>query len=376
MTSNSNGDGVYRLTPKETEDRLGQDAASIFTTVDANGQQSANSGLRLLEMEPVAPAPVSLPVGVTAAELAIRSDGAATHAAIQLDYERKKTAIDGELAAGLGTLGYCRYCAEDAGRGLALAIADREAFLAGLPRRWRRRLGRRPSRLAKVVPWAMWGADTMFLSRAYGILGPLPLPFHASVYMTNVTEVLRAGLVSFGLVFGLRLVGGKVREAAEELRDRNAAVGTLCDLTIGGLVVAAGIRLAESTAKLQKALIDVVAGGTTVHVPVSVVFSIVAFLASVSLAAGYFLAEPEIDRGLELDETIETAKTRLRDAMRAVFTQLGVVRALRKRLMSLPAEKQHELAENQAHTERRVYTHKAGNVAIYGLETTSPAETS
>src|SRR5262249_41278906 len=154
----------------------------------------------------------------------------------------------------------------------------------------------------KFVPWALFAADTAFLSRAYGLFGDLPLPFPGSVEVSNLTQILRAAAVSLGLVFGLRLVGAKFKDVVEELREHRPLLGVVCDAAVGGLVVAAAVRLIQSTAAMQQALLQIEAGGGSVHVPTSVLLGIVGFLGSVSLACGYFLNEPELDEAREHDQ--------------------------------------------------------------------------
>jgi F0F1-type ATP synthase membrane subunit b/b' len=119
---------------------------------------------------------------------------------------------------------------------------------------------------------------------------------------------------------------------------------------------------------MQEALLRIESGGTSVRVPTSVLFSIVAFLLSLSLAAGYFLNEPAPEQADEHDRRVAEATTTAREAAEAAAAQLGVVRATREELRSLDEEETLALAENQAHTDRRVYAHRAGNVPVYGLK--------
>ena len=364
---NGSGGGPVRLTPQETQVLVDQGRRPLSTFVDADGRPVESEALLVTVPPTVAPAPVSLPVEYTAAELEIRAEGEATAFAIQLEHQQKRRGLRMRLAEERAKLANWWRRRSETRRELERERAEQEAFLTPLPRRVRRVLKRRWGRLVRWVPWAMWGADTMFLSRAYGLFGEVPLPFSASVAVTNMTQVLRAGLVSFGLVFGVRLLGAKLRDLVEELRERHAAVGLLADAGVGALVLVGAVRLAESAAQIQQALLQIEAGGSSVQLPTSVLFSIVAFLASVSLACGYYLSEPEVEQAGDHERRVEVAKAAYEAAAAACHTQLGVVRAAREELRSLDEEETLALAENQAHSDRRVWAHKAGNTVIYGL---------
>lgn len=364
----SASDGARRFSNGEWEALLERDRSPRFVLVDKDGRPVTETGLRVLAPDPVEAAPVTLPVTSTGDMLAIRSDGAATAAAIQLSFQKRRTLVEEQLAHEQAALASCRSLEISERERLAELLAAREELIAGLPRRLRRRAGRRQSRLARVTPWAMFVADAMFLSRAYGLLGPLPLPFHASVGVTNLTQIARALAVSFGMAFGLKLAGARIRDAVEEARERRSWLGLASDLVVAGLVVAAAVRLMGATAALQKALVAIVSGGSTISVPGSVFFSIVAFLGTISFAVGYYLAEPKLETILELHTQIETQRSRLIEATKAALAQLGVVRALRACLRGLRGEEAFELAEQAAHTERRVCEHIAGNPHLYGLQ--------
>jgi len=370
--TNGKGGGLSRLTPQQTRQRLDQDATPRYTLFD-DKDQSVKNGIRVpvKTLAPLSPAPISLPVTLTEMELEIRAEGAATGFAIQSEYELVRKAlvvrVAGERAEKL-----VREARRQQTRELLTSErAAREEFLNALPRRLRRLVRRRLNRLFKWVPWALWGADVTIISRAYGLLGPLPLPFHASISVTNVTQVLRAALISFGLVFGLRLVGGNLKEAVDELRERRAWIGLLGDSVVGGLVVVGAVALARSTSQMQAALLQLQAGGSNLHLPTSVLFSIGAFLAAVSFACGYFLSEPELEQAADHDRRVEEAEKAYGQARDAFHAQLGVVRAIREELHSLDRQEALALEENDAHTDRRVHAHKAGNIPLYGLEATA-----
>jgi len=366
--SNGGGGGTVRLTPEQTEQRLEKDAGPLFSFVDADGNTVESSSLLVTVPEPVAPASVTLPLRYTARELEIRADGEATAFSIQRDYQLKRGGLRARLAHERALLLRWWRRRSETKKQLEREHDARAAFLKSLAPRVRRVLKRRWGRLVRWVPWAMWGADTMFLSRAYGLFGAVPLPFSPSVAVTNVTQILRAGLVSFGLVFGVRLLGAKLRDLVEELRERHATIGLIADASVGALVFLGAIRLAESTAQIQQTLLQIEAGGSNLQLPTSVLFSIVAFLASVSLACGYYLNEPEIDQAADHDRRVERAQAAYEQAAEAYETQLGVVRATREQLRSLDEEETYELAENAAHTDRRVRAVHHGNIVLYGPE--------
>jgi TRAP-type C4-dicarboxylate transport system permease small subunit len=369
----SNGRPV-RLTPQQTRERLEQDAASLLTFVDADGNVVDSNGLVVSVPQPVAPPPVNLPVAYTAKEIEIRCEGDAVAFAIQLEHQRERRELGVQLASDRATLASLRRRRDVKQLELDAAVKKQDEFVQSLPRRVRRVLKRRWGRLVKWVPWAMWGADTMFISRAYGLFGDVPLPFSASIGVSNFTQLLRAGLVSFGLVFGVRLLGAKLRDLVEELRDRRAWVGLVADAGVGALVFAGAVRLAESAAQMQQALLQIESGGSNLTLPTSMLFSIVAFLASVSLACGFYLSEPEADEAADHEHRVEEKTVAADEAAQACFTQLGVARATRAQLRSLDEEETLALAENQAHTDQRVWALKRGNVPVYGLQP-APATT-
>ncbi len=371
-----NGGGLSRLTAQQTRQRLDQDAMPRYTLFDDKGQ-SVKTGISVpvKTLAPLAPAPIVLPVTLTELELEIRAEGAATGFAIQAEYELVRNALGVRLARERAEKLVCQARRQQARVLMKSERVAREEFINGLPRRLRRLVRRKLNRLFKWVPWAVFGADVTIISRAYGLLGPLPLPFQASVSVTNVTQLLRAALISFGLVFGLRLIGGKLKEAVDELRERRAWVGLLCDCVVGGLVVVGAVGLARSTSQMQAALLQLQAGGSNLHLPTSVLFSIGALLAAVSLACGYFLNEPELEQAADHDRRVAKAEKMYAHAQDAFHAQLGIVHATREELRSLDRQEALALHENDAHSDRRVHAHKAGNVPLYGLEAAGATST-
>jgi hypothetical protein len=360
------------LTPEQTRERLEQDAQPLCTFVDADGNPVDSKAVLVSVPVPVTPAAVALPVTWTAREREIEAEGDAIAFSIQLEHQEKRRQVQMRLAGEQAELGACRRLRDVRQLELDETLKQQREFVEGLPGRVRRVLKRRWGRLVRWVPWAMWGADTMIISRAYGLFGDVPLPFSASSGVSNATQLLRAGLVSFGLVFGVRLLGAKLRDLVEELREHHPSLGLVADAGVGALVFAGAVRLAESTADMQHALLAIEGGGSNLTLPTSVLFSIVAFLASVSLACGYYLAEPEIDKANADERRVQEARATADEAAEACFGKLGVVRASRAELRSLDEEETLALAENQAHTSQRVWALKRGNVPLYGLQP-SPA---
>ena len=369
VSANGNGNGLSRLNAQETRQLLDADRAPLATVVDADGRVVDEPVLLPVSARAaLTPAPAKLPVKGSAAIGEIRAEGAATAAGIAHGYVVERTEAKAAHAGAVGELAVCRGHRAAAEEQLAKVGEEWATLLAGLPRRVRRRLGQRVSRVAKLTPWAMWGADTLLIANAYGVFGAVAMPFPQSTYLSNAVMLLRAGLVSFGLVFGLRMVGGRLRDVAEEVRERTALVGRAADTLVAGVVIGAAVMLAVSAAALQQAFLQLTMGGTQVAVPTSVLLSIVVFLGAVSLAAGYFSAEPELARLAGLDELIATARAQVANTGERVARQLGVVRALRASLAAIDEREQHELVEHAEHTNRRVYAHIGGNPDVYGLE--------
>ena len=230
---------------------------------------------------------------------------------------------------------------------------EREGVVAGLSGRLRRRVGQPVSRVSKLTPWAMWVADTLMIANAYGVFGAVALPFPDSLYVGNATQLMRAAMVSFALVFGLRMVGSKLRDIAEELRESRPLAAIVLDGSIVLVVVGAGVMLALSAAQLQAGFLGVAAGGSVVHLPTSVLFWIVAFLGAVSFAAGYLGNEPAIARIAGFDTLIETTRIELNTIGAQLARQLGVVRGWRARLKAIDERERLEIIEQHEHSERR-----------------------
>lgn len=369
MSTNGNGNGLARLNAQETRQLLDGDRAPLATVVDADGRAVDEPMLLAVSARAaLTPAPAKLPVKGSAAVGEIRAEGAATAAGIAHGYVGERTEATVAHAGAVAELAVCRGQRVATEERLGGLEEERAALFAGLPWRVRRRVGQRVSRVAKLTPWAMWGADTLLIANAYGVFGAVALPLPQSAYLSNAVMLLRAALVSFGLVFGLRLVGGRLRDIAEEAREQTPLVGRVGDGLVAGVVVGAAVMLAVSAARLQQAFLQLALGGTQVAVPTSVLLSIVAFLGAVSLAAGYFSAEPELARLAGLDTLIATARAEVAAATERVARQLGVAREMRARLAAIDESEQHELAEHAEQTNRRVYAHIGGNPDIYGLE--------
>lgn len=369
MTTNGNGNGLSRLNAQETRQLLDADRAPLATVVDADGRAVDEPVLPPVSVRTaLAPAPAKLPVKGSAAIGEIRAEGAATAAGIAHEYVGERTDAKVAHAGAVAELAVCRGHRVAAEGGLGEVEEKRAALFEGLPWRVRRRVGQRVSRVAKLTPWAMWGADTLLIANAYGVFGAVALPFPSSAYLSNAVMLLRAALVSFGLVFGLRMVGARLRDVAEEAREQRPLVGRVSDGLVAAVVIGAAVMLAVSAATLQQAFLRLAMGGTQVAVPTSVLLSIVVFLGAVSLAAGYFSAEPELARLAGLDQLIAAARVDVATAAERVARQLGVVRGMRTRLVAVDEHEQHELVEHAEHTNRRVYAHIGGNPDVYGLE--------
>lgn len=367
--ANVNGNGLSRLNAQETRQLLDADRAPLATVVDADGRAVDEPVLLPVSARAaLMPAPATLPVKGSAAVGEIRAEGAATAAGIAYAYVDERTEATVAHAGALADLTACRGQRMAADERLGEVAEERAALFAGLPWRVRRRAGQRVSRVAKLTPWAMWGADTLLIANAYGVFGAVALPAPQSAYLSNAVMLLRAALVSFGLVFGLRLVGGRLRDVAEEAREQTPLVGRAADGLVAAVVIGAAVMLAVSAARLQQAFLRLALGGTQVAVPTSVLLSIVVFLGAVSLAAGYFSAEPELARLAGLDKLIAAARVEVATAAERVARQLGVVRGMRARLAAVDERERHELVEHAEHTNRRVYAHIGGNPDVYGLE--------
>ena len=376
---------LARETQAETVGRLVQAARPVYGIVgpaaSANGNAATGapgtvtdgSVIAIAAPAPVSPAPVSLPVRVTAAVLAIKAQGRAALGAARLGIDEERTRLRRRLARELARLLTCRWRTVHAQKLLTEALTARTEFLGRLSPEQARLIGRRVSRAVQLVPWALWLADTWIIARAWGLLGPAPVPFTSpSVGLTQFTSLARAGLVSYALIFGAGLVSGQLRGTVERLRARLPLVAGLVDLGIVLLVLGWALRLAVSTATMQAVLLEVESGGSNVSVPRSVLFSIVAFLITVSVACGYFLHEPERDQAHAHDKTVKTLGSGLETAVAAENTQRGKVWELRQQLHGLVRQEQLLTTEQDAHTDHTVYVHKQNNPYMYGLELPDP----
>jgi hypothetical protein len=306
---------------------------------------------------------------VTAAERGIRAWARAAILAARQKLDRKRTALRGTLAHEIAKLRTLRFRVEQARERLAEAFKDRAEFLERVPKARKRFLNSPAARAIKVVPWALCGADTMIIARAWGLYGPVAIPFvHPSVGMTALTSLLRAGLVSFGLIFGVRFAGGRIREAVDELRVSRPKVGSVVDVVVASSVLLAAFGLIYSTAHLQAALIQIVTGGTSVSVSWWLLLAISGFLAAVSLVCGYFLNEPELKEAHLHKKTVEKARKALDTAVSEENTQRGVVRSIREQLRGLDRQEQLLIDEQEAHADAEVYVLKKQNGLLYGFE--------
>jgi hypothetical protein len=177
------------------------------------------------------------------------------------------------------------------------------------------------------------------------------------------------------MVFGGRLAGAKLREAIDELRDRQRMIGVLADGAVGGSVVAGALLLARATAQLQSALLEIQAGGTSIQLPTSVLLSIAGFLVVVSVACGYFLNEPEPEQAREHEQRVTDTKTAREAAVRAENTRKGAVRATCEQLRGLDRQEQLLIGEQEAHSDEEVFEHVRANPLVYGLEMAGRVET-
>ena len=213
------------------------------------------------------------------------------------------------------------------------------------------------------------------ISRAYGLLGPLPLPFHASVSVTNVTQVLRAALISFGLVFGAAAGRGEAegggRRAARATRPgsgslgdsrgrragrgRRGRPGPVDRADAGGAAAARGGRVETCTCRRRCC---------SRSAPSS---------SSVRLACGYFLNEPELEQAADHDRRVEDAEKAYAQAQDASTRSSASFARPGRSCAASDRQEALALHENDAHTDRRVYAHKAGNVPLYGLEAAGAA---
>jgi len=367
--SGSNGQKARRLSPDEFGAVLDAAREPLAVVVDADGGVVEDAvQLPVTAPRAVSPASVKLPVRSSARIGEIRSEGAAVAASVASEYVVERWEVERRLAMALAELSLRRGRLVRSRERLGAREKHREELVAGLPRWVRRRLGRRLSRLARATPWAFWVADTLMIANAYGLFGSVALPFPSSSYVSNGVSLVRAAAVSYGLVFGLKLVGSRLRDAAEEMRERAQGVGIACDVLVVMGALGGGVLLALSVAKLQAAFLALTLGGSAIHVPLSVLASIVTFQGTISLATGYFGSEPEVAAVAALDQEIATERDKVEKSEEALALQRGEVRALRRELPAVEEREQFDLAEQAAHTERAVYAHIGGDPLTYGVE--------
>ena len=367
--SGANGNGPTRLSPTEHGQVLEAAGMPLATVVDADGRVIDDAvQLPITEPQPAKPAGVKLPVSRSAALGEIRSDGEAVAASVSYDYVVERVGLECSQAEALAQLGSLRDGLRTADERLEDLEERREQFVASLPRWVRRRLGQRSSRAARLTPWMLWGADTLMIANAYGLFGSVALPFPSSSYVSNGVELFRAAAVSFGLVFGLRLVGGRLRDLVTELREWKQSYGAAGEGLVIAAVVAGAVLLGLSAAKLQAAFLSLMLGSSAIHVPLSVLSSIIVFLGATSFASGFFSAEPELATFARLEGEIASARSVVEKLREALWLQLGKVRGLRKQLRGVADRERLDLAEQGAHTKRRAYRHVRGNVTVYSLE--------
>lgn len=341
----------------------------LATVVDVDGRVVVDAPqLPVASPPPATPPRPKLPVGSSAQVGEIRSEGAAVAASVEADYVRKGMGLHRRLSEALAMLVLLRDRLQDAAGRLADLEREREEFVATLPRRIRRRLGQRPSRIVQATPWVAATADTLLIANAYGLFGSVALPLPASAYLSNGVELLRAAAVSFAFAFGLRMVGGRVRDMVEEARERSDGYGMAGDGLVALSVLVGAVMLGFSAAQLQSVFLGLMLGSGSASVPVGVLASIVVFLGSVSFASGYFSTEREVAVVASLDKAIVSARKSLDGVREGLSVQRGEVRSLRKELGCLDELKRLDLAEQAAHTERVVYAHVGADVLRYGLE--------
>jgi hypothetical protein len=376
---NGSGREVRWETPDERKARLEQPGQTHYVFVGGRGKDGAaavaDGAIAIAAVEPLTPAAITLPVALTADELAIRSrNEAALYAALQ-EKNEAATELFATAAVQLGELETCRFCAKEASERLERVRGEKDAFLARVPASRLRFLNGGTRRALRTVPWALFVADTMVLARPWGVFGGVPLPFVApSEDVTNLTQLMRAAFVSFGLVFGGRLAGSKLRELVDELRRVRRGIGWLVDAVVAGSVVAGGILLAVATARMQDALLDIVGGGTSVQLPTSVLLSITGFMFGVSVAAGYFLSEPEQEEVREHQQRIAQAETHYAEAVKDENRAAAALRATVAKLHGLVRDVRLLITRVRAHADEEVWMLKASQPHVYGLEMAKPTE--
>lgn len=381
-------DGMRRETSQQTKSRVADAVEPIFQIIDpasvgaATGGASSNGkgrngatfvtdGSTIGMTPPLASTPtiVTLPVQVTAKTRAIRARLMSGLLAAKQDLDKKRTELRGKLAAAAAILLTRRANTAAAQGRLEEARAARDTFRESFPSGQARTLDQRPSLVFRLVPWALWLADTWIIARAWGLYGPAPVPFlHASVGLTEFTSLARAGLVSYGLIFGVRLAAGRLAGLAGRFRHRAPLPAGLVDAAVIVTVLATAVRLALSTAVLQSVLMQIAGGGSDTTVPRSVLFSIVSFLIAVSAASGYFGHDPEQDQAQANEKKVRKSETKLLSAIGKENKQKGRVRVIREQLRGLDRAERLLTDEQEQHIEQAVMEHKSSNLYVYGLD--------
>jgi len=356
--------------------RLGGARRFLYHVVQPGGGTAANqvdvetsSAITILPPTPVKPAPVKLPLKTTAAEREIlaRAKAAILHARQAID--RKRTRLRQELARALAKLCTLRFLVDQAADQLGDLVKKQAEFLERVPAAKRRFLATGNAWTLRLVPWTLWVADTLIIARAWGIFGAVALPFLPhSQNVAALTMLLRAGLVSFGLIFGVRLAGGRMRETLDQLRSNHSRAGHIFDIGVVMAVVAGAIGLAFATSELQAALIKIIGGSSNVSVPTGILLSIVIFLLTVSFVCGFFLNEPEPKEARLHVKRIRKARKQFRSAVTAENIQRGAVRSIREALRGVDRQEQLLIAEQEAHTDQEINILKAENGHLYGFE--------
>ena len=367
------GVAALRETATQTAARIKAAGRALYVVVDENLEKVELRQLRVREPHPVDAPGVTLPVNETAAERGIKSSGEAVEKAIGQDVEEQRTDLKVKRAKARSAFWTARSRRSQAEVVVAEAEKERDAFMERVPANRRWRLGKKAGLPMRLVPWALWAADTTIMARPWGIFGGVPIPFAHSHDLSSATLLVRAMLVSFGLIFGLRLIGNRLRDIADRARLASERSGHAVDLLVIALVAFFAFRLAEGTAQMQAAMVAVVTGGTSVSVPTSALLSIVAFLMAVSLACGYFLNESEIEQAQANDKRVMDARSALAEAVGMENDQRGEVRSLREQLRGLDRMEALLVAEQQAHTNQEVEQLKENNQHLYGIDVAASA---
>lgn len=374
-SNNNIGKAARPESAAETQARLKSAGQPIYELVDEKHESIASRLVRVLRPDPANAPPLELPITESAAEQGIKAKGRATEAGVRQDVETSRVELLTQRAEALGRLVAARFRRSQAEVLVAEAERERDAFMERVPG-WRRfRLGRVAGRLMKVAPWLLVVADTTIMARPWGVFGSVPLPFVHSADANKAGQLVRAGAVSFALVFGMRLAGAKLRDLADRERLLNERVGNLVDLLVLVVAIGSAVMLAQATAKMQAATVDVLTGGTGVSVPLSSLTSVVLFMMAMSFVFGYFLNEAEIEQAAINETRVTEARAWLAEAVAAESVVRAEVRSLREQLKSLDRRERHEVDEQKAHTDVEVAVHKDGNKHLYGIDVAAKTTT-